>query len=219
MASKQEDGVQFPLLVASVTLLSRWVIASHDQLFYIEATRSCFTLAQISNISTPSTSLCPFFRQAFPSFYSLQTALYLPTGKMIDPLTAVNLATEGLSICIKVISILKRYASAVKNVKQELVDLLKRVEHMRNLFGLLRSLSLTLELHKTQQSLMQLEIDKKEYEQTMEDLLSLASEVVAKKTFFAGLYWGTKKNAAVRLTEKLRHQEEQIINVVTIIGT
>lgn len=137
--------------------------------------------------------------------------------QMVDTLSVVGFATEGLSICIKVIGILKRYASAVKNVKKDLVALLKRVERMRNVFGLLRSL--LLELRKTSQKEMQLEIDKAECENTMNELLTLASNVEKKKQILAGIQWGTKKSSAVRLTEKLREQEEQIINIATIIGT
>lgn len=136
---------------------------------------------------------------------------------MVDPLSVVSLATESLSICIKVISILKSYASAVKNVKRDLVALLKRVERMRNIFGLLRSL--LLELCKTSQKSMQLELDIAEWEKTMNELLTLANDVEKVKQIIAGLHWGAKKSSAVKLTQKLREQEEQIVTIVTIIGT
>lgn len=136
---------------------------------------------------------------------------------MVDPLTVVSLATEGLSICVKVVGILKRYAAAVKNVKKDLMALLKRVERMRNIFGLLRSLAL--ELSKTSQKTMQLEIDQAECETTLEELSTLANEIQAKKQLMASLTWASKKNSAVKLTMKLRELEEDIINIVTVIGT
>ncbi|EXJ65398.1 hypothetical protein A1O7_01739 [Cladophialophora yegresii CBS 114405] len=136
---------------------------------------------------------------------------------MPDTLTVMSLATESLSICIKVVSILKQYASAVKTVKKDLVALLKRVERMRNVLGLLRSLAL--ELSKTSQKSVQLEIDRAECENTMDELLTLAKEVEAKKQIMSGLSWGAKKSSAAKLTRELREIEEDIINVVTVVGT
>ena len=134
----------------------------------------------------------------------------------IDPLSVVSLTAEGLSICVKVISILKKYASAIKHVKTDILELIKRVERIRNVSGLLRMFSL--ELWKTKYSSMQIEIDEAEYMKALNQLKALAEDVETKSPIAAGLFWGSKKSTAQALIKRLRELEDDIVHVVSIIG-
>ena len=136
---------------------------------------------------------------------------------MVDPLSIVGVAEEGVSICIKVISILKRFISTVKNAKKDMIHLLKRVERIRNVLALLRYLML--ELIKTSQRDMQLAMDISECEATMKDLMQLVNEVVAGRQQFVSFYWAAKKSAADKMVLRLREEEGHIMNIVTLIGT
>lgn len=137
---------------------------------------------------------------------------------MIDPLSAAALAAELATACVKTVKVIKGIIEATKKIKGNLIELVDRVERMRNILELLRSLSR--ELDKTVYRKMSLNLNADKCRQTMNELGFLADKLATineNSHFLAGFHWKHYEKDIIGLVEKLRHQEQEIVNILTFI--
>lgn len=90
---------------------------------------------------------------------------------------------------------------------------------MRNILELLRTL--LQELQKTPDGKMELRLNEFACRETMKELENLAKKIAGThfhSSFLAGTQWLSYKGRAKELIEKLRGQEVDIVNILTIVG-
>jgi hypothetical protein len=140
-------------------------------------------------------------------------------SKMIDPVSAASLAVELTAICAKAVKMIKNAIESMNKVREDLRELLNRIEGMWNILVLLRNLLRELldTLYKD------IEIHLNEYAccQTMKELESLADRIARTKlssSILASVQWLHYQAKAKELIQKLRDQEAEVVNTMVLIG-
>ncbi|KAK4895067.1 hypothetical protein LTR49_028320 [Elasticomyces elasticus] len=132
---------------------------------------------------------------------------------MIDPASASQLAIEGLGICIKVGKLIKGTIENIKNVRADLLALATETERYRNVLGLLKH---------TAFKDMELGINAESIRHNFAALLALANNVAATDQksgqLIGGLHWSLKKTEAARLTQRLRLEKADLMEIVGFIN-
>ena len=140
-------------------------------------------------------------------------------ANMCDPVSAVHLAVESISILISVTSTLKSIAETIKNARKEIEELVQHIETMKNLFQLIHIISL--ELQKTNFKGLELAIDERKCNQTLNTLQELASDIAKSKSnlgMLGKLSWATKKETAKALCQQMTKEEREITNAIMLIS-
>lgn len=137
---------------------------------------------------------------------------------MGDVLAAINVAAEGMSLCVKAISAIKKFSDNVRSAASTLVMMLKRLERTRNLLELLR-VALT-ELRQTSFSDMALALDGELIKATLQNVLRLASNTVDGQTQI-GVYnrirWAFSMSTTKQLLGQLETQEKDLLDVLMVV--
>lgn len=139
---------------------------------------------------------------------------------MVDPLTASELASTGISICLHAAKGLKKLVENIKNVKKDLVELVREMERYRTVLGLLKVM--TRELLRTKFKDMELGINREEVMATLKTIHRVSNSIAATEQksgqIMAGINWTFKKSEAERLVVKLRKEQEELMVVVGLIN-
>lgn len=138
---------------------------------------------------------------------------------MIDPVSAASLAVELAAVCVRVFKVIKKTIEARKKIKGHLLELLNRVERMRNILELLRCL--LREISKTEHRDLAINLNEEGCRRTMKELQVLADKLARTNLtsqFLAGIQWQKNETEAKELVIKLQNQEQEIVNILVMIG-
>lgn len=138
---------------------------------------------------------------------------------MIDPVSAASLAVELAAVCVRVFKVIKKTIETRKKIRGHLLELLNRVERMRNILELLRCL--LREISKTEHRDLAINLNEEGCRQTMKELQVLTDKLARTNLtsqFLASIQWQTNETEAKELVIKLQNQEQEIVNILVMIG-
>lgn len=136
----------------------------------------------------------------------------------MDPISAITFANECIGICMGVAKITKRVIEAVRNLRDELLQIVRRAERMRNILTIVKGIAQRLQASNHRDLLIA--INKEACMETIDELHKLASKIAESRQrnrLIAGLQWSQQRSTAEQLCTRMQKQEEEMIEVIQLI--
>ena len=139
----------------------------------------------------------------------------------MDPLSVSASAAGLATVCLQIVSTIKKTIETMKKARQALLDLLSRTERLRLFLERLRSLAQQLTNHSDR---LLLDFNENGCYVTVDELRALVDEIASKTAsaaarFWTSLQWLSYQSRAGALLTKIRGHEEEISSVLLLIAT
>lgn len=140
---------------------------------------------------------------------------------MGDVLTAISIGLEGLSLCVKAITLLKKFFTSVKHAREELNSIVSLVEKAKNRLELIKLTLVELRTLSEPGITSTFVGACSHLNSTLEELVQDASAVVGGQPRLGvakRLKWSMEKHKAEDIIRRLKEQEEAIAESFLVIN-
>lgn len=138
---------------------------------------------------------------------------------MLDPITAISFTNECIIKCIEIAKTVKKIIEAVKSLRDDLLNIVRRTERTRKILMIVRSLAQRLQAAGHRDAMFVLDQDA--CKDVMNKLLKLASDMAEAhlhNKFIAGIQWWSKyKDETAKLCSSVQEQEDELLKTVELL--
>jgi len=138
---------------------------------------------------------------------------------MAEIIGAIGIATESASLCVKAISALKRFTKDMRSAESDLAEVLTRVQRSHNLLDIIRAALIEIKNSNVEEFDVVISVDG--FRHTLDDILKLTKDVVkrhARLSVVRKVTWSLQRSRSVKLVERLKDHEEELVNLITAIN-
>ncbi|KAI6778763.1 uncharacterized protein J7T54_005866 [Emericellopsis cladophorae] len=136
----------------------------------------------------------------------------------MEVLSAVAVATESASLCVKAITALKRFSNGFSTASEDLENVMLRVKHANNLLDIIRGLLIELKTSNVQEYNVIIPVEGLRV--TLNEILDMAGNFTrqeARLSWFRKASWSIHRSRSLRLVQRLEQHQRELLEIINMI--